>query len=169
MVPLWYHGVNPRRRNQRSSFRLILKYSFPGEAQLAYTDYMRQRKATILQVLLALSSLVIVLPVAPAEILPDLVIETARIEQGIPSRLRIKVANIGLLAAAPTQLTLQVTRQGETVSSTVTTPLLKTGDRQWMMVVVGLRPVPTDHVLLRIDDPDWLEESDENNNAFVFQ
>ena len=128
-----------------------------------------QRKATILQVLLAVSSLVLVLPAAPAEILPDLVIETARIEKGIPSRMRIKVANIGLLAATSTQLTLEITRRGETVSSMVTTPLLKTGDRQWMMVVLDFLPVSTDHVLLRIDDPDWLEESNENNNYFVFQ
>ena len=128
-----------------------------------------QRKATILQVLLALSSLVLVLPAAPAEILPDLVIETARIEKGIPSRMRIKVANVGLLAATSTQLTLQITREGETISSMVTTPLLKTGDRQWMMVVLDFLPVSTDHVLLFIDDPDWLEESNENNNYFVFQ
>ena len=128
-----------------------------------------QRKATLLQFLLALSSLVLALPAAPAEILPDLVIETARIEKGIPSRMRIKVANIGLLAATSTQLTLQVTREGETISSMVTTPLLKTGDRQWMMVVLDFLPVTTDRVLLRIDDPDWLEESNENNNSYVFQ
>ena len=132
-----------------------------------------QRKTAILQVLLALFGLAAGLfassPVTPAEILPDLVIESARIEKGIPSRMRFKVANIGLLAATSTQLTLQVTREGETISSMVTTPLLKTGDRQWLMVVLDFLPVSTDRVLLRIDDPNWLEESDENNNTFVFQ
>ena len=133
-----------------------------------YTQSM-QRKATILQVLLALTSLVLVLPAARAAVLPDLVIESARIEKGIPSRLRIKVANIGLLAATSTQISMQLTRQGQTITSMVTTPLLKTGERQWMMVVFDLQPLPTDRVVLHIDDPDWLEESDESNNTFIFQ
>ncbi|HET6566277.1 MAG TPA: CARDB domain-containing protein [Xanthomonadales bacterium] len=130
---------------------------------------MPQRKATVLQVLLALASFVFALPTARAEILPDLVIELARIEPSNPSVMRIKVANVGFLAATSTQLTLLIERQEETRSTTVTTPLLKAGDRQWMMVALGMRPVPTDRVWLRIDDPDWLEESDESNNDFVFQ
>ena len=130
---------------------------------------MPQRKATMLQVLLALASFVLALPTARAEILPDLIIELARIEPSNPSVMRIKVANVGFLAATSTQLTLLIERQDETRSTTVTTPLLKAGDRQWMTVALGMRPVPTDRVWLRIDDPDWLEESDESNNDYVYQ
>jgi hypothetical protein len=129
---------------------------------------MPQRKATLLQVLLALAGFILALPDARAEILPDLVIEMARIEPSNPSVMRIKVANVGFLAATSTQLSLQIERQGETTSTTVTTPLLKAGDRQWMVVALGMRPLPTDRVWLRIDDPDWLKESDEGNNEFLY-
>lgn len=129
---------------------------------------MTQRKAAVLQVLLALASFVMGSPSARAEILPDLIIEQARIEASNPSVMRIKVANVGFLAATSTQLTLLIERQDETISTTVTTPLLKAGDRQWMMVALGMRPTRTDRVLLRIDDPDWLAESDETNNHFYY-
>ncbi len=115
---------------------------------------MHQRKATLLQVLLGLVGLLLLAPGARAEVLPDLTIELARIEPSNPSVMRVKVANIGFLAAAPTQLTLLIERQEETRSTTVTTPLLKAGDRQWMVVALGMRPLPTDRVWLRIDDPD---------------
>lgn len=129
---------------------------------------MLQRKATLLQTLLALASFIFLSPDSQAQILPDLIIEQARIEPSNQSVMRIKVANIGFLAATSTQLTLLIERQDETISTTVTTPLLKAGDRQWMMVALGMRPQKTDRVLLRIDDPDWLEESDESNNEFLY-
>ncbi len=129
---------------------------------------MLQRKATLLQVLLALAALALAVPNARAQILPDLVIELARIEPSNPSVIRVKVANVGFLAATSTQLTLLIERQEETRSTTVTTPLLKAGDRQWMVVALGMRPLPTDRVWLRIDDPDWLEESDEGNNVYFY-
>lgn len=135
----------------------------------AYTGRMSQSKATLLQVLLALAVIAFAWPEARAEILPDLTIELARIEPSNPSVIRVKVANIGFLAATSTQLTLLIERQEETRSTTVTTPLLKAGDRQWMVVALGMRPLPTDRVWLRIDDPDWLEESDEDNNDYIFQ
>ena len=129
---------------------------------------MLQRKDTLLQVLLALAALALAVPNARAETLPDLVIELARIEPSNPSVIRVKVANVGFLAATSTQLTLLIERQEETRSTTVTTPLLKAGDRQWMVVALGMRPLPTDRVWLRIDDPDWLEESDEGNNVYFY-
>ncbi|HKX55346.1 MAG TPA: CARDB domain-containing protein [Xanthomonadales bacterium] len=129
---------------------------------------MTQRKAILLQVLLALASFVWMSPVAHAEILPDLVIEQARIEPSNPSLMRVKVANVGFLAATSTQLSLLIERQDETISTTVTTPLLKAGDRQWMVIALGMRPVPTDRVVLRIDEPGWLDESDESNNEFLY-
>jgi hypothetical protein len=130
---------------------------------------MHQRKATLLQVLLALAGLALAAPAARAEILPDLIIELARIEASNPSVMRVKVANVGFLAATATQITLLIEREGKSYTTTVTTPLLKAGDRQWMVIALGMRPVRTDRVLLQIDDPDWLEESDEANNLYVFQ
>ncbi len=101
--------------------------------------------------------------------LPDLVIEDARIEPSNPSLLRVKVANVGILAAAQTELTLTIRREGEIRTTTVGVPLLKAGDRQWLSIALGLRAVRTDEVVLRIDDPPRLEESDEANNAFVYR
>ena len=129
---------------------------------------MPQRQASILQTLLALVSLVLVSSNSQAEILPDLIIEQARIEPSNPSLMRVKVANVGFLAATSTQLSLLIERQDETTSTTVTTPLLKAGDRQWMVIALGMRPVPTDRVVLRIDEPGWLDESDESNNEFIY-
>jgi hypothetical protein len=129
---------------------------------------MPQRRATLLQTLLALASLILVSSNSQAEILPDLVIEQARIEPSNPSLMRVKVANVGFLAATSTQLSLLIERQDETTSTTVTTPLLKAGDRQWMVIALGMRPVPTDRVVLRIDEPGWLHESDESNNEFLY-
>jgi hypothetical protein len=129
---------------------------------------MPQRHATLLQTLLALVSLVLVSSNSQAEILPDLIIEQARIEPSNPSLMRVKVANVGFLAATSTQLSLLIERQDETTSTSVTTPLLKAGDRQWMVIALGMRPVPTDRVVLRIDEPGWLDESDESNNEFLY-
>jgi hypothetical protein len=129
---------------------------------------MLQRQAALLQTLLALVSLMLIAPNSHAEILPDLIIEQARIEPSNPSLLRVKVANVGFLAAASTQLSLYIERQKETTATTVTTPLLKAGDRQWMVIALGMRPLRTDRVVLRIDDPDWLEEADESNNDFYY-
>jgi len=61
-----------------------------------------------------------------------------------------------------------IEREGVTHSTTVTTPLLKTGARQWLVVALGLRPLRTDRIILRIDDPPRLEEADETNNVYVF-
>ena len=100
--------------------------------------------------------------------LPDLIIEDVRIDASNPSLLHVKVANIGLLAATQTQLSLQIEREGVTHSTTVTTPLLKTGARQWLVVALGLRPLRTDRIILRIDDPPRLEEADETNNVYMY-
>jgi hypothetical protein len=106
--------------------------------------------------------------IAQAENLPDLIIETVRIDASNPSLLRVKVANVGMLAATPTQLSLLMEREGETSSSMVTTPMLKTGERQWIVVALGMRPLRTDRIMLRIDDPDRLLEADEANNLFIY-
>jgi len=130
---------------------------------------MSQRNSTLVQVLLAVASFALAPLPARAEIQPDLIIELARIEPSNPSVMRVKVANVGFLAATTTQITLLIEREGKSYTSTVTTPLLKAGDRQWMVIALGMRPVRTDRVLLQIDDPDWLEESDEGNNLYVYQ
>ncbi len=103
-----------------------------------------------------------------AAILPDLIIEDVRIDASNPSLLHVKVANIGMLAATQTELSLLIEREGVTTSTTVTTPLLKTGARQWMVVALGMRPLRTDRIILRIDDPSRLQEADETNNMYVY-
>jgi hypothetical protein len=100
--------------------------------------------------------------------LPDLIIEDVRIDASQPSLLHVKVANIGLLAATQTELSLLIEREGVTHSTTVTTPLLKTGARQWLVVALGLRPLHTDRIMLRIDDPPRLEEANEINNGYLY-
>lgn len=125
---------------------------------------MRTHIATVLLSLLAAG----VATSAKAEVLPDLLIEAARIEASNPSLMRVKVANQGFLAATATQLSLTIEREGETRTTQVTTPLLKAGDRQWMVVALGMRPLRTDRVYLNIDDGNWLEESDEDNNRFIW-
>jgi hypothetical protein len=124
--------------------------------------------ASSLRAVLLSLSLMVFAEISQADILPDLTIEDARIEASNPSLMRVKVANLGFLAAASTELSLYIEREGETRSTTVTTPLLKAGNRQWMVIALGLRPLRTDRVYLRIDDPDWMEESDESNNVFVY-
>ena len=105
---------------------------------------------------------------ARAAVLPDLIIEDVRIDASNPSLLHVKVANIGLLAATSTQLSLWIEREGVSTSTTVTTPLLKTGARQWMVVALGMRPLRTDRIILQIDDPARLNEADETNNLYVY-
>jgi len=120
----------------------------------------------------SLCLLAVLIPALPstvqATVLPDLIIEDVRIDASNPSLLHVKVANIGLLAATHTQLSLLIEREGVTTSTTITTPMLKTGARQWLVVALGMRPLRTDRIILRIDDPDRLEESDETNNLYVY-
>ncbi len=103
-----------------------------------------------------------------AAVLPDLIIEDVRIDASNPSLLHVKVANIGMLAATQTELSLWIEREGVTTATTITTPLLKTGARQWLVVALGMRPLRTDRILLQIDDPHRLNESNETNNLYIY-
>ena len=38
----------------------------------------------------------------------------------------------------------------------------------WLAVALGIHPLRTYGVILRIDDGDWLDESDESNNEFIY-
>jgi len=124
---------------------------------------------TITSLIYSLAACATLVPAfAHAQILPDLIIELARIDASNPSLLRVKVANTGMLAATPTQISLMMEREGETSSSMVTVPMLKAGERQWIVIAMGMRPLRTDKIILHIDDPDRLYESDETNNRFLY-
>jgi hypothetical protein len=104
-----------------------------------------------------------------AALQPDLVIEDAQVAGANPNRLRVRVANRGLAPAVETQLTLVYQRGGESATMAAPIPLLLAGERQWFIVEVGASLVEADQVILRIDEPPRVAESDENNNRYVFE
>jgi hypothetical protein len=106
---------------------------------------------------------------SPGALQPDLVIEAAEVAGANPNRLRVRVANQGLAPAVETQLTLVYQRGGESAQMAAPIPLLQAGERRWFIVEVGAPLLEADRVVLRIDEPPVVAESDEGNNRYLFQ
>lgn len=98
----------------------------------------------------------------------DLTIESVQVAPANPGRLRVRVANQGLSPAVETEITLVYQRGGDTEVRSAVVPMLQTGERQWLVVEGGSLLREADKVLLHIDDPDRVDESDEANNGAEF-
>jgi subtilase family serine protease len=145
------------------------------------TGQIRQRRWTILanparwmRPVVAVAGLFAVLPLAMAlpdgadHMKADLTIEAVQVAPANPGRLRVKVANQGLSPAVETQLVLIYHHGDDVAVRSAVVPLLETGERQWLVVEGGTLLREADKVLLRIDDPDRVDESDEANNGAEF-
>jgi subtilase family serine protease len=108
------------------------------------------------------------LPDGAAHMKADLTIEDVQVAPANPGRLRVRVANQGLSPAVETQLTLIYQRGADVEVRSAVVPMLKTGERQWLVVEGGSLLRQADKVLLQIDDPDRVDESDEANNGAEF-
>ncbi|HMB59745.1 MAG TPA: CARDB domain-containing protein [Xanthomonadales bacterium] len=106
---------------------------------------------------------------ASSRVKADLFIEDVQLTPSRPTQLRVRVANQGLLAA--TQTELQVYMEGPAGSQTITAPvpLLKAGDRQWLVIYVGSPLAEARILTLHIDQPSQIDEIDEGNNIFVYE
>ncbi|RPH97055.1 MAG: hypothetical protein EHM68_09645 [Lysobacterales bacterium] len=105
----------------------------------------------------------------PGALQPDLIIEDAQVAGANPNRLRVRVANRGLAPAAETQITLVYQRGEGSARMAAPIPQLQAGERQWFIVEVGASLAEADRVVLRIDEPPQVAESDENNNRYLFE
>lgn len=104
----------------------------------------------------------------PHAVQADLTIEDAQLAPANPNRLRVRVANRGLAPAVETHLTLVYHRAGKATAMTAPVPLLQAGERQWLIVEVGAPLAAADQVVLQIDEPASVIESDETNNTYVW-
>lgn len=104
----------------------------------------------------------------PPQILPDLAIVDAQFAAANPDRLRIRVANLGLAPAVESRIELTYWQGGAKTTMSAAVPRLLAGERQWLAMVVGMLPAEVDAVLLRIDEPSVIIESDEENNVYVY-
>jgi hypothetical protein len=102
----------------------------------------------------------------PDAVQPDLTIEDAQLAPANPNRLRVRVANRGLGPAVATEMTLIYHRDGKATAMVAPVPLLQAGERQWLIVEVGAPLAAADEVILQIDEPAWVIESDERNNTY---
>jgi subtilase family serine protease len=122
----------------------------------------------------AVAGLLVILPFATAlpdgavHMKADLTIEDVQVAPANPGRLRVRVANQGLSPAVETQLMLIYHRGGDVETRSAVVPMLQTGERQWLVVEGGTLLREADKVLVRIDDPDRVNESDEANNSVEF-
>jgi hypothetical protein len=105
----------------------------------------------------------------PGALQPDLVIEDAQVAGANPDRLRVRVGNRGLAPAVETQITLTYQRGEESATMTAPIPLLQAGERQWFIVEIGASPAEADRVVLHVDEPSRVAESDEGNNRYLFE
>lgn len=104
----------------------------------------------------------------PQAVQADLTIEDAQLAPANPNRLRVRVANRGLAPAVETHLTLVYHRAGKATAMTAPVPLLQAGERHWLIVEVGAPLAEADQVVLQIDEPPAVIESDETNNTHVW-
>lgn len=104
----------------------------------------------------------------PHAVQADLTIEDAQLAPANPNRLRVRVANRGLAPAVETNITLVYHRNGKATSMVAPVPLLQAGERQWLIVEVGAPLAAAAEVVLHIDEPPAVIESDETNNTYVW-
>jgi len=102
----------------------------------------------------------------PHAVQADLTIEDAQLAPANPNRLRVRVANRGLAPAVETEVTLVYHRKGKATAMVAPVPLLQAGERQWLIVEVGAPLAEADQVVLHIDEPARIVESDEGNNTY---
>ena len=79
------------------------------------------------------------------------------------------MANRGLAPAVETEITLVYQRGEESATMAAPIPLLQAGERQWFIVEVGAPLAEADRVVLHVDEPSRVAESDEGNNRYVFE
>lgn len=100
---------------------------------------------------------------------PDLVIVDVQSVPANPNRLRVRVANQGLAPAVESWMELVYVRGGKATPMSAAVPLLQAGERQWLVFEMGAPAADADRLVLRIDEPPRVIESDESNNGFVFK
>lgn len=101
----------------------------------------------------------------------DLVIEDVQNLSSNPTRLRIKVANAGHAPAVESRLKVVLGDHNgrQLASRVVVAPLLKAGERQWLVVELDVQLADVRKLAIEIDDLGQVEESDEGNNLHVLE
>ena len=104
---------------------------------------------------------------ASSRVKADLFVEDIQLTPSRPTQLRVRVANQGLLAATPTELKVYLEGSEGYEEITAPVPLLKPGDRQWLVIYTRSPLAEARRLSLRIDEPSQIDEADEDNNLFV--
>ena len=86
----------------------------------------------------------------------DLLIEDVQNLSSNPTRLRIKIANAGHAPAVESRLKVVLGDHGgrQLASRVVVAPLLKAGERQWLVVELDVRLAEVRKVAVEIDEAD---------------
>jgi subtilase family serine protease len=127
------------------------------------------KQTTLLLLLPALIFLAIESFAASSRVKADLFIEDVQLTPSRPTQLRVRVANQGLLAATQTEMQVYIEGSNGTEEITAPVPLLKAGDRQWLVIYVGSTVAEARVLTLHIDQPSLIDELDEQNNVFVLE
>lgn len=111
----------------------------------------------------------VIVPAGAHPLHPDLVIEDVQVAAAQPTRLRVKVANQGLVIAPQSQIRVYFHHRGSVLERITTVPRLETGERQWLVIEAGSTMAGADKITLVVDELSQVDESDEGNNVYVFE
>ena len=104
-----------------------------------------------------------------AIILPDLTIESARVEGSDDRRLGVLIANKGTAASKACNLKIFYHRSGAVmVRGAVVSPIAK-GENLWVVIDIGSPMANASKITARVDDPNRVRESNEGNNSFIYK
>jgi len=100
---------------------------------------------------------------------PDLTIESVQVDSNDDRKLRIQIINKGNANAKACNMKVFYHRSGEVmVRGTGVSPILA-GETLWVLMDVG-SPIPAaSKVILRVDAPNRVRESNEANNSYTYK
>ena len=102
-------------------------------------------------------------------VLPDLTIESARVEGNDDRRLGILIVNKGNVASKSCNLKLFYHRSGQIMRRGATVAPIPPGENLWVVMDIGSPIASASSITLRVDDPNRVRESNESNNSFTYK
>ena len=96
---------------------------------------------------------------------PDLIVEQVQPIPALPSKLFVKITNIGEGASTPTNLKALRAAPGEATVRGTLVPAMAAGQSQLVQAELGGALDTATSLQLRVDDPNRIAESDESNNS----
>ncbi len=100
---------------------------------------------------------------------PDLTIESAHPDTNDNRKMRIQIINKGNANAKACNMKIFYHRSGKVMVRSIAVSPIPAGETLWVLMDIGAPVSAASKVILRVDSPNRVRESNEANNSYTYQ